>query len=112
MKKIDTNFLCDLWIALSQFSDRDDIEDKAFNTLIETMDAIEKALIFKLQDKPPNALKILAMITHFGTLKPPPIIEPLLKSYEPTPLRRLLKKNMLPPRSQNGEVGKPYIQIY
>ncbi|EJF84200.1 hypothetical protein MCU_00868 [Bartonella elizabethae Re6043vi] len=34
--------LCDLRMALFQFSDRDDIEDKAFNTLIETMDAIEK----------------------------------------------------------------------
>ncbi|WP_273757153.1 MULTISPECIES: hypothetical protein [unclassified Bartonella] len=78
------DFLCDLWMALYQFSDRDDVEDNAFNTLIETMDAIEKALIFKLQDETPNALKILAMITHFGTLKPPPIIEPLLKSYEPS----------------------------
>ncbi|WP_019221592.1 hypothetical protein [Bartonella senegalensis] len=78
------DFLCDLWMALYQFSDRDDIEDKAFNTLIETMDAIEKALILKLQDEPPNALKILAMITNFGTLRPPPIIESLLKTYEPS----------------------------
>ncbi|ATO57152.1 hypothetical protein [Bartonella sp. 1-1C] len=77
------DFLCDLWMALYQFSDRDDIEDKAFNTLIETMDAIEKALILKLQDETPNALKILAMITNFGTLRPPPIIESLLRAYEP-----------------------------
>ncbi|UTO27858.1 hypothetical protein [Bartonella harrusi] len=77
------DFLCDLWMALFQFSDRDDVEDKDFNALIETMDAIEKVLILKLQDESPNALRILAMITNFGTLKPPPIMEPLLKAYEP-----------------------------
>ncbi len=59
--KIDTNFLCDLWMALYQFSDRDDVEDKVFSALIETMDAIEKALILKLQDESPNALKILGL---------------------------------------------------
>ncbi|WP_330169482.1 hypothetical protein [Bartonella grahamii] len=78
------DFLCDLWVALFQFSDRDDVEDKAFNALIETMDAIEKALILKLQDESPNALRILAMITNFGTLRPPPIIESLLRAYAPT----------------------------
>ncbi|PIT68545.1 hypothetical protein [Bartonella tribocorum] len=77
------DFLCDLWMALCQFSDRDDVEDKAFSALIETMDAIEKTLILKLQDESPNALKILAMITNFGSLKPPPIMEHLLRAYEP-----------------------------
>ncbi|WP_375633230.1 MULTISPECIES: hypothetical protein [unclassified Bartonella] len=77
------DFLCDLWMALYQFSDRDDVEDKAFNALIETMNAIEEAVILKLQDESPNALRILAMITNFGSLKPPPIMEPLLKAYEP-----------------------------
>ncbi|CAK00817.1 hypothetical protein [Bartonella tribocorum] len=81
--KTSIDFLCDLWMALYQFSDRDDVEDKAFSALIETMDAIEKTLILKLQDESPNALKILAMITNFGALKPPPIMEPLLKTYEP-----------------------------
>ncbi|WP_375627236.1 hypothetical protein [Bartonella sp. MU37NMGALS] len=78
------DFLCDLWMALFQFSDRDDVEDKAFNALIETMDAIENALILKLQGESPNALKILAMITNCGTLSPPPIMKPLLKAYEPS----------------------------
>ncbi|EJF79098.1 hypothetical protein MCO_01156 [Bartonella sp. DB5-6] len=78
------DFLCDLWMALYQFFERDDVDDKAFNTLIETMDAIEKALILKLQDESPNALRILAMITNFGSLKPPPVMEPLLKAYEPS----------------------------
>ncbi|EJF82556.1 hypothetical protein [Candidatus Bartonella washoeensis] len=77
------DFLCDLWMALFQFSDRDDVEDKAFNALIATMDAIEKALILKLQDESPNALRILAMITNFGSLKPPSIMEPFLKAYNP-----------------------------
>ncbi|WP_375635103.1 MULTISPECIES: hypothetical protein [unclassified Bartonella] len=77
------DFLCDLWMALYQFSDRDDVEDKTFNALIETMNAIEEAVILKLQDESPNALRILAMITNFGSLKPPPIMEPLLKAYEP-----------------------------
>ncbi|WP_156851729.1 hypothetical protein [Bartonella refiksaydamii] len=85
------DFLCDLWMALFQFSDRDDVEDKTFNALIETMDAIEKALILKLQEESPNALRILAMITNFGTLKPPPIMEPLLKTYEPS-LENPIKK--------------------
>ncbi len=39
------DFLCDLWMSLYQFSDRDDVEDKTFNALIETMNAIEEAVI-------------------------------------------------------------------
>ncbi len=85
------DFLCDLWMALFQFSDRDDVEDKAFNALIETMDAIEKALILKLQDESPNALRVLVMITNFGSLKPPSIMEPLLKAYDPS-LKNSVKK--------------------
>ncbi|WP_375639616.1 MULTISPECIES: hypothetical protein [unclassified Bartonella] len=85
------DFLCDLWMTLYQFSDRDDVEDKVFSALIETMDAIEKALILKLQDESPNALKILAMITNFGALKPPSIMQPLLKTYEPN-LEKPIKK--------------------
>ncbi|WP_208433264.1 hypothetical protein [Bartonella taylorii] len=78
------DFLCDLWMALYQFSDRDDVEDKAFNTLIETMDAIEKALILKLQDEVPNITKILAVLTGFGTSELPHSMNPLLQAYAPT----------------------------
>ncbi|WP_375657319.1 hypothetical protein [Bartonella sp. CM120XJJH] len=81
--KVDTNFLCDLWIALSQFSRHENISNKDCTALVDTMSVIEKALIVKLQDESPNALRILAMITNFGTLKPPPIMEPFLKTYEP-----------------------------
>ncbi|WP_273757291.1 MULTISPECIES: hypothetical protein [unclassified Bartonella] len=77
------DFLCDLWMALYQFSDRDDIEDKAFNTLIETMDAIEKALIFKLQNDVPNITKILAILTDFGASELPHSMDSLLRAYEP-----------------------------
>ncbi|WP_273758955.1 hypothetical protein, partial [Bartonella sp. AU55XJBT] len=66
-----------------QFSDRDDIEDKAFNTLIETMDAIEKALILKLQDEMPNILKILTVLTDFGDSELPHSMDSLLRAYEP-----------------------------
>ncbi|WP_273755829.1 hypothetical protein [Bartonella sp. MM73XJBT.G] len=77
------DFLCDLWMALYQFSDRDDIEDKAFNTLIETMDAIEKVLILKLQNDVPNITKILAILTDFGDSELPHSMDSLLRAYEP-----------------------------
>ncbi|WP_396583967.1 hypothetical protein [Bartonella grahamii] len=78
------DLLCDLWMALYQFSDRDDVEDKAFNALIETMDAIEKALILKLQNEVPNITKILAILTDFGASELPHSMDSLLKAYEPS----------------------------
>ncbi|WP_375643929.1 MULTISPECIES: hypothetical protein [unclassified Bartonella] len=78
------DLLCDLWMALYQFSDRDDVEDKAFNALIETMDAIEKALILKLQNEVPNITKILAILTNFGASELPHSMDSLLKAYEPS----------------------------
>ncbi|UNE55249.1 hypothetical protein [Bartonella machadoae] len=85
------DFLCDLWMALSQFSNHQGIGDKDCKALVEAMDIVEKALILKLQDESPNALRILAMITNFGSLKPPSIMEPLLKAYAPS-LKNSVKK--------------------
>ncbi|ACS50692.1 hypothetical protein Bgr_08970 [Bartonella grahamii as4aup] len=44
---------------------------------------MEKALILKLQDELPNALKILAILTDFGYSEFPTVMVPLLKAYEP-----------------------------
>ncbi|ALE03520.1 putative prophage protein [Bartonella ancashensis] len=59
--KIDTDFLCDLWMKLSQLSNREDIEDEECTALVDLMDEVEIALMLKLQDEVPNAFKVLAI---------------------------------------------------
>ncbi|WP_273760700.1 hypothetical protein [Bartonella sp. ML70XJBT.G] len=83
MKKIDTNFLCDLWIALSQFSNDENVSDKDCSALVQTMNAVEKALILKLQNDLPNITKILAVLTDFGSSELPHRMDSLLRAYEP-----------------------------
>ncbi|WP_273789858.1 hypothetical protein [Bartonella sp. ML70XJBT] len=81
--KIDTNFLCDLWIALSQFSDDENVSDKDCSALVQTMNAVEKTLILKLQNDVPNITKILAILTDFGSSELPHSMDSLLRTYEP-----------------------------
>ncbi|WP_375703708.1 hypothetical protein [Bartonella sp. AD13SXNS] len=80
--KIDTNFLCDLWIALSQFSNDENVSDKDCSALVQTMNAIEKVLVLKLQDDVPNITKILAILTDFGASELPHRMDSLLRTYE------------------------------
>ncbi|UNE54643.1 hypothetical protein [Bartonella machadoae] len=89
--KVDTNFLCDLWIALSQFSNHKGIGDKDCKALVEVMGIVEKALILKLQDDVPNITKILAVLTDFGASEFPATIDPFLKAYQPN-LENPIKK--------------------
>ncbi|WP_375613925.1 MULTISPECIES: hypothetical protein [unclassified Bartonella] len=77
------DFLCDLWIALYQFSNDENINEKECTALINIMSLVEKALIFKLQDEVPNILKILTVLTDFGDSEFPTVMLPLLKAYEP-----------------------------
>ncbi|UNE55261.1 hypothetical protein [Bartonella machadoae] len=81
--KVDTNFLCDLWMALSQFSNHQGIGDKDCKALVEVMGIVEKALILKLQDELPSITKILAVLTDFGASEFPAAIDPFLKAYQP-----------------------------
>ncbi|WP_375640080.1 hypothetical protein [Bartonella sp. MM55XZML] len=81
--KIDTNFLCDLWMALSQFSNHQSIGDENCNAIIEVMGMVEKALILKLQNEVPNITKILAILTDFGDSELPHSMDSLLRAYEP-----------------------------
>ncbi|WP_330169480.1 hypothetical protein [Bartonella grahamii] len=78
------DFLCDLWIALSQFSRHENMSDKDCTALVDTMSVIEKALILKLQDEVPNILKILTVLTDFGDSELPHSMNPLLQAYAPT----------------------------
>ncbi|WP_375618775.1 MULTISPECIES: hypothetical protein [unclassified Bartonella] len=90
--KIDTNFLCDLWIALSQFSRHENMNDKDCTALVDTMSVIEKALILKLQDEMPSILKILTVLTDFGASELPHSMDSLLRAYEPNfenPIRKV-----------------------
>ncbi|WP_375607149.1 hypothetical protein [Bartonella sp. AC142YNZD] len=90
--KIDTNFLCDLWIALSQFSNHRSIGDENCNAIVEVMELIEKVLILKLQDDVPNITKILAILTDFGASELPHSMDSLLRAYEPNfenPIRKV-----------------------
>ncbi|MCZ2158856.1 hypothetical protein NPX99_06180 [Bartonella sp. 220] len=80
--KVDTNFLCDLWMALSQFSNHQGIGDADCNALVQVMGIVEKALILKLQDEVPNITKILAVLTDFGASEFPTAIDPFLKAYQ------------------------------
>ncbi|UNE54368.1 hypothetical protein [Bartonella machadoae] len=77
------DFLCDLWMALSQFSNHQGIGDKDCKALVEVMGIVEKALILKLQDDVPNITKILAVLTDFGASEFPTAIDPFLKAYAP-----------------------------
>ncbi len=77
------DFLCDLWMALFQFVNCEDIEDKDCSALVEIMGVVEKALILKLQEESPNVTKILAVLTGFGTSKLPHSMDSLLRAYEP-----------------------------
>ncbi|WP_375641119.1 MULTISPECIES: hypothetical protein [unclassified Bartonella] len=78
------DFLCDLWIALFQFSNDENINDKECTALVDIMSLVEKVLILKLQDESPNALRILAMITNFGDSELPHSMDSLLRAYVPT----------------------------
>ncbi|WP_273724319.1 hypothetical protein [Bartonella sp. AU18XJBT] len=81
--KIDTNFLCDLWIALYQFSNDENINEKECTALVNIMSLVEKALILKLQNDVPNITKILAILTDFGASELPHRMDSLLRTYEP-----------------------------
>ncbi|EJF85334.1 hypothetical protein [Candidatus Bartonella washoeensis] len=81
--KCSVDFLCDLWIALSQFSNHQSVGDEDCNTLVQVMGVVEKALILKLQDEVPNITKILAVLTDFGASEFPTTIDPFLKAYNP-----------------------------
>ncbi|CAK01350.1 hypothetical protein [Bartonella tribocorum] len=90
--KIDTNFLCDLWMALFKFSNHRGIGDKNCNAIVEVMELIEKVLVLKLQNELPNITKILAMITNFGSSELPHSMDSLLRTYEPnfeSPIRKV-----------------------
>ncbi|WP_375618611.1 MULTISPECIES: hypothetical protein [unclassified Bartonella] len=80
--KIDTNFLCDLWMALSQFSRHENMNDKDCTALVDTMSVIEKTLILKLQDEMPSMLKVLTVLTDFGDSELPHSMDSLLRAYE------------------------------
>ncbi len=77
------DFLCDLWIALAQFSNHQSVGDEDCNTLVQVMGVVEKALILELQDEVPNFTKILAVLTDFGASEFPMAMNPFLKAYEP-----------------------------
>uniref|UniRef100_UPI0035D069F6 hypothetical protein n=1 Tax=Bartonella sp. AP7XZML TaxID=3243503 RepID=UPI0035D069F6 len=81
--KIDTNFLCDLWMALFKFSNHRSIGDENCNAIVEVMELIEKVLILKLQDEMPSMLKILTVLTDFGDSELPHSMDSLLRAYEP-----------------------------
>ncbi|EJF82611.1 hypothetical protein [Candidatus Bartonella washoeensis] len=81
--KCSVDFLCDLWMALSQFSNHPDLGYEDRKALVQVMGVMENALILKLQDEVPNITKILAVLTDFGTSEFPAIMYPLLKAYNP-----------------------------
>ncbi|VEJ45777.1 Uncharacterised protein [Bartonella vinsonii] len=89
--KVDTNFLCDLWITLFQFVNCEYVDDKNCSALVDIMGVVERALILKLQDEVPNITKILAVLTGFGTSELPHSMNPLLQAYAPT-LENPIKK--------------------
>ncbi|GAA4667164.1 hypothetical protein GCM10023262_15640 [Bartonella pachyuromydis] len=47
--RLDTNFLCDLWMALSQFSKHENMSYKEYTTLVDIMNLVKKVLILKFK---------------------------------------------------------------
>ncbi|WP_375621860.1 MULTISPECIES: hypothetical protein [unclassified Bartonella] len=78
------DFLCDLWMALFQFSNHYSIGDEDCTAIIEIMGMVEKALVLKLQNELPNFTKILAILTDFGDSELPHSMDSLLRTYAPT----------------------------
>ncbi|AGF76208.1 MULTISPECIES: hypothetical protein [Bartonella] len=89
--KCSVDFLCDLWMALSQFSRHESMSDKDCTALVDTMSVVEKALILKLRDEMPSILKILTVLTDFGDSELPHSMDSFLKAYEPN-LEHPIKK--------------------
>ncbi|WP_375687899.1 MULTISPECIES: hypothetical protein [unclassified Bartonella] len=86
------DFLCDLWMALFQFSNHHSIGDENCNAIVEVMELIEKVLVLKLQNDVPNITKILAILTDFGASELPHSMDSLLRAYEPNfenPIRKV-----------------------
>ncbi|OLL51075.1 hypothetical protein KAE70_06560 [Bartonella henselae] len=77
------DFLCDLWMALFQFSNDENINEKECTALVDIMSLVEKVLVLKLQDDVPNIVKILAVLTDFGDSELPHSMDSLLRAYEP-----------------------------
>ncbi|WP_144755666.1 hypothetical protein [Bartonella saheliensis] len=77
------DFLCDLWIALFQFSNDENINEKECTALVDIMSLVEKVLVLKLQNDVPNIVKILAVLTDFGSSELPHRMDSLLRAYEP-----------------------------
>ncbi|AQX30804.1 hypothetical protein [Bartonella schoenbuchensis] len=80
-KSVD--FLCDLWMSLFQFVSHESAEEEDCIALVEIMDTVEKTLIAKLQSETPDTLKIMAILTGFGSSELPRMLDPLLKAYSP-----------------------------
>ncbi|WP_332060814.1 hypothetical protein [Bartonella sp. CB74] len=75
--------LCDLWMVLFKLCNRDGIEDEECTAIVNTMSAVEKALVSKIK-KDAHIIKLLAVLTDFGDSEFPRGIDPLLKAYAPS----------------------------
>uniref|UniRef100_UPI001ABA15F7 hypothetical protein n=1 Tax=Bartonella raoultii TaxID=1457020 RepID=UPI001ABA15F7 len=71
------------WIALFQFSNDENINEKECTALVDIMSLVEKVLVLKLQNDVPNIVKILAVLTDFGSSELPHRMDSLLRAYEP-----------------------------
>ncbi|WP_406604501.1 hypothetical protein [Bartonella gliris] len=74
------NFLCDLWIVLSQLSNHQNIGENDCNAIVEVMQLVVEVLILKLQNEVPN---ILAILTDFGASELSHRMDSVLRAYEP-----------------------------
>ncbi|MCZ2204000.1 hypothetical protein [Bartonella sp. A05] len=79
-KDMDSEFLCDLWMKLSQFSDHESIGDEECTLLIDVMEKVEKALIVRLQTELPSFIKVMTVFTNFGDSELSKNLDPLLKA--------------------------------
>ncbi|MCZ2204427.1 hypothetical protein [Bartonella sp. A05] len=85
-KNMDTEFLCDLWMKLSQFSNHESIGDEECTILTDIMEKVEQALIVRLQNELPSFIKVMTVFTNFGDSELSKNLDPWLKIYNTSPI--------------------------
>ncbi|MCZ2328895.1 hypothetical protein [Bartonella sp. F02] len=82
IRSMDAEFLCDLWMKLSQFSNHESIGEEECIILTDIMEKVEQALIVRLQNEFPSFVKVITVFADSGDSELSKSLDPLLKDYD------------------------------